>query len=330
MNIVNSPLNVKIYLAELRWYCAWVHRAIEILDKVIEKYKTKIYVNHEIIHNKFIINYYEKKWIIFWEKLEKIPEESIMIFSAHGVWPEYVKKVKEKKIRYIDASCPLVTKVHNEAKKFLEDWYEIIYIWKKWHQEAEWLKEENENKIHIIWNIQDLNNLSTEGFSPLALLTQTTLSVTETKDLIDKIKIKFPDIILPKAKDICYATTNRQDAVIKICEKDLDLLIIIGSQNSSNSNKLKNIWEKLNIKSILIDSYKEIDITVLEKIFKNKNNLSTGGFNPLNVWISSWASAPDILVKEVLDFLKNNYNTEIEIIKTVKEKMVFPINLELK
>jgi len=317
-------MNIKIYLAELRWYCAGVERAIQILEEAIKKYGTPIYVNHEIIHNKFVINYFEKKWVIFEDNLEKISEDSIMIFSAHWVWPEFVKKVKEKNIKYIDASCPLVVKVHNEAKLFLEKWYEIIYIWKNGHQEAEWVKEEEKNKIHIIWNEEELKEIKIKNNKKIALLTQTTLSVTDTKELIDKIKMKFPEIVLPKAKDICYATTNRQSAVKKICEKDLDLLIIIGSQNSSNSNKLKNIWDKLNIKSILIDSYKEIENSPIISFLKSNENKT------LNIWISSWASAPEILIKELLDFFKNNYNTEVEIVKTVKENMVFPINLELK
>jgi 4-hydroxy-3-methylbut-2-enyl diphosphate reductase len=319
-----------------RGYCAGVNRAIEILDKVLKQYKKWIYVNHEIIHNKFIINYYEKKWIIFWEDLDKIPEGSFIIFSAHWVWPEFIKKVKEKKLKYIDASCPLVIKVHIEARKFLDAWYEIIYIWKEWHQEAEWVKEEWKDRIYIIQNEKELDNLKLSSFSikgstegdglwkviPLALLTQTTLSTIETKSLIEKVKEKFPEIVLPKAEDICYATTNRQNSVLKICKENIDLLIIIGSKNSSNSSKLKEIWEKLNIKSLLIDSYKEIDINVLEKIYSEKQNV--------RIWISSWASAPEHLVQEVLEFFKNIWKTEIKEIKTVEEKMVFPSNIELK
>ncbi|MDQ7009932.1 MAG: 4-hydroxy-3-methylbut-2-enyl diphosphate reductase [Candidatus Gracilibacteria bacterium] len=317
-------MNIKIYLAELRGYCAGVHRAIDILNKAIEQFPTPIYVNHEIIHNKYIINYYEKKGIIFGEDLKNIPENSIMIMSAHGVGPEYIKKVKEKNIKYIDASCPLVVKVHNEAKKFLSEGYEIIYIGKKGHQEAEGVKEEDKNKINIISNIEDLNNLSTEGFSSLALLTQTTLSVNETKDLISKITEKYPEIILPKAKDICYATTNRQEAVEKICEKQLDLLIIIGSKNSSNSTKLKEIGEKKGIKSILIDSSEDIFNSPIIPFHKGDEH------KKINIGISSGASVPEILVKEVLDFFKNNYNTEIEIVKTIEENIIFPSNLELK
>ena len=321
-------MDIKIYLAELRWYCAGVHRAIKILDKAIKQFPTPIYVNHEIIHNKFIINYYEKKWIIFGEKLKDIPENSIMIFSAHWVGPKFIKKLQNKNIKYIDASCPLVIKVHSEAKMFLKKWYDIIYIWKRGHQEAEWVKEEDKHRIHIIWNQEDLKNIKIDN-EKIALLTQTTLSIDDTKILIEIVKSKFPNIELPKIKDICFATTNRQEAVKKICENNLDLLIIIGSQNSSNSNKLKQIWEKLNINSILIDSYKEIDITILKNIYKNKNSLTTENFSlsSLNIWISSWASAPDKLVKEVIEYLKSIWNTQIEIIKTVEEKMIFPSNL---
>lgn len=317
-------MEIEILLASPRGYCAGVNRAIEILDKVLKHYKTTIYVNHEIIHNKFIINYYEKKGVIFWEDLEKIPNNSVMIFSAHWVWPDFIKKVEEKKLQCIDASCPLVTKVHIEARKFLSEWYEIIYIWKKWHQEADSLKEEWDDKIHIIENEKQLEKFVSN--KKLALLTQTTLSTIETKDLIEKVKNKFPEIVLPKKDDICYATTNRQNAVMKICENEIDLLIIIGSKNSSNCTKLKNIWENKNIKSLLIDSYKEIDITKLEEIYNEKwqNN------NILKIWISSGASAPEHLVQEVLDYFKKVWKTNIIEIKTVDEKMIFPTNLQLK
>ena len=345
-------MDIKVYLAEPRWYCAGVNRAIEILEKSIELYKTPIYVNHEIIHNKFIINYFEKKWVIFWEDLDKIPENSLMIMSAHWVGPEFIKKVKNRNIKYIDASCPLVTKVHLEARKFLNEWYEIIYIWKKWHQEAEWLKEEWQNKIHIIWNEKDLKKLDLSSFSikgspegdgllrvkPLALLTQTTLSIIETQKLIEKVKEQFPQIVLPKKEDICYATTNRQKTVLKICKKNIDLLIIIGSKNSSNSNKLKNIWEKNNIKTILIDSYKEIDKKLLNNPSafqaaspsRGTKAFNTKGSKSIKIWISSWASAPEILVEELIDFLKSIWKVSIEKIKTIEEKMNFPINLEIK
>jgi 4-hydroxy-3-methylbut-2-enyl diphosphate reductase len=313
-------MNIEILLASPRGYCAGVIRAIDILNKVLKEHKTPIYVNHEIIHNKFIINFYEKKWIIFWEDISKIPENSLIIFSAHWIWPEFIKNVKKRKLRYIDASCPLVTKVHIKAKKYLSDWYEVIYIWKKWHQEAESLKEEWSDKIHIVQNEEELQKF--ENNEKLALLTQTTLSTIETKNLIEKIKNKFPEIILPKSEDICYATTNRQNAVMEICKNNIDLLIIIGSKNSSNSNKLKNIWEKLNITSLLIDSYKEIDINVLEYIFTDKIEFK--------IWISSWASAPEHLVQEVLDFFKQIWNIKINTIKTVEEKMIFSSNFDIR
>ncbi len=318
-------MKIKILLASPRGYCAGVNRAIEILNKVLKLYPSPIYVNHEIIHNKFIINFYKKKWIIFWENLDKMPEKSLIIFSAHWVWPKFIERVKKRKLKYIDASCPLVTKVHLEAKNFLKNWYEIIYIWKEGHQEAEWVKEENLEKIHIIWSENDLEKININQNSKLALLTQTTLSTLETKKLIEKIKNKFPKIVLPKASDICYATTNRQKTVREICEKNIDLLIIVGSKNSSNSNKLKNIWEEFWVKSLLIDSYKEIDFSVLEKIYKNKSWLSTEGFNPLilKIWISSGASAPDILVKELLEFFKNKWKVLVKNFQNIEEKMFF-------
>lgn len=316
-------MSINLFLASPRWYCAWVNRAIEILNLTLKKYWNPIYVNHEIVHNKFIVNYFEKKWVIFWEKLENIEKWNILVFSAHWVWPEFIKKVKEQWIKYIDASCPLVSKVHNEAKKFIKEWFEIIYIWQKNHQEAIWIKEENKEKIHIISNLSDLEyfNKNFNKNNKLALLTQTTLSIDETKLLIEEIKNIFPNIVLPKISDICYATTNRQEAIKELC-KTVDILFIVGSKSSSNSSKLKELWEKNKIPSFLIDSYKEINQENLEKLIKEKW--------VLNIWLSWWASAPEKLIKEVIDFFISKWCKNIEEIKIVDENMHFPSNIELQ
>lgn len=309
---------IKLFLASPRWYCAWVKRAVDIVHLTLKKYWVPLYVNHEIIHNKFIINLFEKKWVIFWERIENIKKWGRIIFSAHWVWPRFIEKVKKQWLDFIDATCPLVIKVHNEAKRFISNWYEIIYIGKKDHQEAIWVKEECEEKIHIISNLTDLENLKS-NFSKnmkLALLTQTTLSIDETKILIDEIKNIFPDITLPISSDICYATTNRQEAIKKLCEK-VDILFIVWSKNSSNSLKLKEIWEKKDIPSFLIDSYEEIDENIIKTILNKKWKI--------NIWLSWWASAPEDLVQEVIKFFISKWEVSIEEVKTIEENISFAI-----
>lgn len=301
-------MNINIHLASPRGFCAGVTRAIDILHKALKQYGSPLYVNHEIIHNKYIINYFEKKWVVFEDDLEKVPSWVIMIFSAHWVGPQFIQQVRDKQIQFIDASCPLVIKVHNEALNFIKKECKIIYIGSKKHQEALGVKEEAPKDIFIISNEEDLDNLQFAENEKLALLTQTTLSIDDTKGLIEATKMKFPQVVLPKASDICYATTNRQNAVKSLCE-DIDLLIIVWSKNSSNSNKLKKIGENNGITSILIDSYDEIDDNLL--------------FEDIKIWISSWASAPDKLVQWVINYLKEKgWNIHKEIIE-IEENMNF-------
>ena len=313
-------MKIKVLLAAPRWYCAGVNRAIQIVDKAIVDYGTPLYVNHEIIHNKYIISHFENKGVIFWEKVENIDAWNIIVFSAHWIWPEFVSRVRKQWLQFIDASCPLVVKVHNEAQKFLSEWYEIIYIWKKWHQEAEWIKEESREHIHIISNATDLENINFWAEQKVALLTQTTLSVSETEKLIEDVKKKFPNVVLPKAWDICYATTNRQKAVHTIC-KTADMLIVVGSKNSSNSSKLQHIWEEYNIESLLIDSYKELDGNVLETLAQGKETLT--------IAVSGWASAPEKLIQELIKYLESIWDVEIEEVTVAEEKIVFPSKLIL-
>ena len=310
---------LNIYLASPRWFCAWVHRAINILNGALEKYGAPLFVNHEIIHNKIIVDFYKKKWVIFEENLEKISAWSIMIFSAHWVSPKYVKQVKEKWLKYIDASCPLVLKVHNEAKDYLSKWYKIIYIWQKKHQEALWLLWEDKQNIFIVENKSDVDELLDKFKNEkLALLTQTTLSVSDKQELENYIFTKFKNIEKPQASDICFATTNRQNAVLEMLKSnDIDWLIIVGSKNSSNSNKLKNIWDKIWIKSVLIDKYEDLDYDFLKWV--------------KNLWISSGASVSHELVMDLIKKLEKYNNAKfIEEIKVAQEKIDFSFDLELK
>jgi 4-hydroxy-3-methylbut-2-enyl diphosphate reductase len=310
---------INIYLASPRWFCAWVHRAINILNGALEKYGAPLFVNHEIIHNKIIVEFFKKKWVIFENNLDKIPTNSIMIFSAHWVSPKYVEEVKNKWLKYIDASCPLVLKVHTEAQNYLKKWYKIIYIWQKKHQEAIWILWEWEDNIFIVENKDDIDLLYDKlKNEKLALLTQTTLSVSDKIELEKYIFSKFKNIEKPSTSDICFATTNRQNAVKKMLEENqINALIIVWSKNSSNSNKLKNIWEKFWIKSLLVDKFEDIEKWFFDWI--------------KNLWISSWASVSHNLVEDLIKKIEKNFDAKlIEEIKVIKEKIDFSFDLELK
>jgi 4-hydroxy-3-methylbut-2-en-1-yl diphosphate reductase len=303
-----------ILLASPRWYCAGVDRAIGMLDDILEAYGAPVYVNHEIVHNKLIVSYFEKKWVIFSDDLDVIPSGSIMVFSAHGVAPSFVREAKSRWLRCIDASCPLVIKVHNEAKKFISEGYKIIYIGKKDHQEAIGVADNDLENIYVVGNKQEADKLDFEAGQKLALLNQTTLSVDDTKDLINYISKLYPEIRLPGFSDICYATTNRQE-VVKILVKEVDALIIVWSENSSNSVKLRLIGEKAGIPSILVDSKEELPLNFLKWVKK--------------VGISSGASAPDSLVMSLIEHLKSLGGVFEKEIITKEEKMIFPYKIEL-
>ena len=307
-------MNFNILLASPRGYCAWVDRAIGMLDDILDMYGAPIYVNHEIVHNKFIVNYFERKGVIFSDDLEAIPENSIMVFSDHGVAPSFVKAANDKWLRTIDASCPLVIKVHNEAKKFIRDGYKIIYIWKRNHQEAIWVRDNDLENITVVWNKDEVDELQYDAWQKLAVLNQTTLSVDDTKDVIAYVQEKFPQVELPGFSDICYATTNRQEAVKELV-KEVDVLIIVGSKNSSNSTKLALIWERASLPSLLIDTPDEIPEDFLKWV--------------KNIWISSGASVPDSLVQDVIKHLESIWGKFVKEIITKEEKMIFPYKIEL-
>ena len=336
-----------IYLASPRWYCAGVDRAIGMLDDIIKMYpeEKNIYVNHEIVHNKFIVSYFERKGVIFSDNLEEIPPSSIMVFSAHGVAPSFVQAAKEKGLRCVDASCPLVIKVHNEAKKFIAEWYKIIYIGKKNHQEAIGVADNDLENIFIVGNKEEADTLDFPAWQKLALLNQTTLSVDDTKELINYICKKYPDIQLPGFSDICYATTNRQEAVKEII-KLADALIIVGSENSSNSQKLKLIGERAWKPSILIDNKNELSDAFLDSAKKafevsqkqkiqEREDISESddeiwSFSEIfSIGISSWASAPDNLVQELIEYLKEKWGVLKKEIVTKEEKMIFPYTIDV-
>ena len=306
---------ININLANPRGFCAGVDRAIMIVEKALEKFGAPIYVRHEVVHNKYVIDDLKKKGAIFVEEIEEIPEGSHVIYSAHGVSKKIREKSKKFNLIPIDATCPLVTKVHNEVNKMYDENFHIIMIGHQGHPEVEGtmgqIEENSPNaRIHLIESLKDIDQLNINKDRKISYVSQTTLSVDDTKQIIDALKIKFPHIKGPNGSDICYATQNRQDA-IKLMIQDHDLIIIVGSKNSSNSNRLVEIARQNNVDSFLIDNPDDIDFEVL----RDKKNIG----------ISAGASAPEILIKKIIKKISKTYPIQIKELKGIQENVIFKL-----
>ena len=304
---------VKVYLASPRGFCAGVDRAIEIVKKSLKKYGSPVYVRHEIVHNKHVVESLKKIGAIFVEELDEIKDKSRpVIFSAHGVPKSVPEQAESLKMNYIDATCPLVSKVHREAENLNKKGDHILLIGHRNHPEVIGTMGQIEiGGIDLIENIEDARNYKNKSNRELAYVTQTTLSVDDTKDIIAELKRKFPEIKEPKKDDICYATTNRQSAVKKIANF-CDMFFVIGSRNSSNSVRLVEVAKKSGCEnSFLIHSESDIP-------FDKIDGCKTIG-------ISSGASAPEILVEEFINNLKKKYHIEIENTEVIKEDVTFKI-----
>ena len=305
--------NLKILLASPRGFCAGVDRAIEIVKKSLDKYGSPVYVRHEIVHNKHVVDSLKKIGAIFVEELEEIKDKTRpVIFSAHGVPKTVPKEASNLNMTYVDATCPLVSKVHREAENLYKNGLHILLIGHKNHPEVVGTMGQLSNDcIDLIENVEDAEKYSKKNGSKLAYITQTTLSVDDTREIIDVLKRKFPEIIEPKKEDICYATTNRQSAVKKIA-KNCDMFFVIGSRNSSNSVRLVEVAKNNGCdKSELIHSESKVPI---DKIANCKT-----------IGISSGASAPEILVEEFIKELKKEFTLEIEEVEIIKENITFKI-----
>ena len=304
---------IQIALANPRGFCAGVDRAIEIVENALEKYGKPIYVRNEVVHNKYVIESLKQKGAVFVNDLKQVPENSFLIFSAHGV----SKKVKADSLNYhlksIDATCPLVTKVHKEVNRYLSEDFEILMIGHNGHPEVEGTlgqEADSKGKMHLIESLEDAKNIAIKNPNKLAFVTQTTLSLDETKEIISFLKQRFPNIQGPKADDICYATQNRQDAV-KESLHAADLLLVVGSKNSSNSNRLKELGDKNNIESYLIDDMNEFNPQWLD----NKNK----------VLITAGASAPEALTQMLIHTIKIHNQIEIKEIDGIEENIIFKL-----
>jgi 4-hydroxy-3-methylbut-2-enyl diphosphate reductase len=309
---------LKIYLASPRGFCAGVDRAIEIVNKALKKYGSPVYVRHEIVHNKQVVEDLKKRGAIFVEELSEIEDISRpVIFSAHGVPKRVPAEAKLKNLSFIDATCPLVSKVHRESEMHFKNGYDIILIGHKNHPEViGTMGQLPKGSIRLIENVNDVDFLDAKSFNkPLAYITQTTLSVDDTSEIIDLLKKKFPKIKSPIKEDICYATTNRQKAVKKIAP-DCDMVFIIGSRNSSNSVRLVEVAKKAGCeKSTLMHFGKELPIEEIKKCKK--------------IGISSGASAPERLVQDLINEIKRDCNVLIEEVIVAEEKVIFKLPKEL-
>ena len=290
----------QIKLANPRGFCAGVDRAIDIVNKALEIYGAPVYVKHEVVHNKVVVEDLRARGAIFIEEIDEIPDDSLVIFSAHGVSSEVEESTKARNLNFFDATCPLVTKVHMEVKKHAKANKDIILIGHEGHPEVEGtmgrhINAENSSS-YLVQDEVDATNIQVKNSKSLALVTQTTLSVDETISIIEILKKRFPKIEVPKKDDICYATQNRQDAVKQLALES-DYIIVVGSKNSSNSNRLKELAEKCGCKSILIDEFSDLDLEDLQKFE--------------NIAITAGASAPESRVMEIAKSLENYFDARL-------------------
>ncbi len=303
---------MEIYLAKTQGFCAGVASAIDIVELALNTYGTPLYVYHDIVHNTSVVHDMKNRGVVFVEDLNDVPEGSRIIFSAHGVPPTLIEEARNRKLKFVDATCPLVTKVHKEAVKFSGQEVDTVLIGHLGHQEligtAGYVKP---NLLHIIENEGDVDKLTIDADKTVAYITQTTLSVDETKSIIEKLKRKFPKLIGPPRSDICYATQNRQDA-IKELASFCDVIIICGSPHSSNSNRLRETGAQLGIESYIIDTASELDCRILDK--KTKVGLSSG------------ASVPRHLVDEIINKIKTHTpNAIVHEFVNPEKNIVFPV-----
>ncbi len=303
---------IHITLAEPRGFCAGVDRAIAIVEKALEKYGAPIYVRHEVVHNEFVIENLKRKGAIFVDDMEVIPKGSHVIYSAHGVSKLVRKKASDFNLVPIDATCPLVTKVHKEVIQQNKKGHIIIMIGHEGHPEVDGTmgQVDDNDKTFLVQNLGDIDRLKIKNTKKISYVTQTTLSIDETKEIINKLKTKYPNISGPNKSDICYATQNRQDA-IKSLIKDKELIIVVGSSNSSNSSRLAELAKQEGVESVLVGNIESFDLSIL--------------LNKKKIGITAGASAPEILVKNLIKKIKSNYDVLIDEMNGIEENIIFKL-----
>ncbi len=305
----------EIVLAEPRGFCAGVDRAIEIVEKALQKFGAPIYVRHEIVHNTYVVNDLKAKGAVFIEELDDVPPGATLVFSAHGVSRAVHDDAHRRGFQIFDATCPLVTKVHVEVAKLHKEGYEFIMIGHKGHPEVEGTMGQLDSGIHLVEDVADVARVMPTQTAKLAVVTQTTLSVDDAAEIAAAVRARFPQARSPKQQDICYATQNRQDAV-KIMSPQVDLMIVVGSPTSSNSNRLAELARKLGVESYMVDSADELQSGWLE--------------GKQSVGLTAGASAPEILVKEVIDRIKAMGAVSVRKMNGIEETLKFPLPKGLK
>ena len=305
----------EIILAEPRGFCAGVDRAIEIVERALGKFGAPIYVRHEIVHNTYVVNELKEKGAVFIEDLDDVPVGATLVFSAHGVSKATEREAEERGFRIFDATCPLVTKVHVEVAKLNKEGYEFIMIGHKGHPEVEGTMGQLDSGIHLVEDVADVARIQPAQTDKLAVVTQTTLSVDDAAEISAAVKARFPNVRAPKQQDICYATQNRQDAV-KIMSPQVDILIVVGSPTSSNSNRLRELAAKLGTEAYMVDDATELK----PEWFEGKSR----------VGLTAGASAPEILVKQVIDRIKALGAVSVRKMAGIEETLKFPLPKGLK
>lgn len=306
---------MRVLLASPRGFCAGVNMAIEALELALKTLPTPIYVYHEIVHNKYVVDSFRDRGVVFVDEIAEVPEGATLLFSAHGVSPEIRQLAKQRQLRAIDATCPLVTKVHLEAIKYASQGFTIFLIGHEGHDEVIGTMGEAPEAIVLVESPEDVDDLQVADEAKLAYLTQTTLSVDDANRIIDRLRARFPQIAAPPKADICYATQNRQEAV-SVLASEADLTLVLGSQNSSNSQRLAELSRERGIASHLIDGPEDIDGSWFEGVE--------------TVLITAGASAPEVVVEAVLDLLKEKFDATIEPRTLREEDVSFPLPRELR
>lgn len=305
---------MRIILAQPRGFCAGVDRAVEIVERALELYGAPVYVRHEIVHNRYVVENLKEKGAVFVQELDEIPDGAITVFSAHGVSEKVEETARLRALPVIDATCPLVTKVHKEAQRSESDGRQIILIGHAGHPEVEGTSGRVKQGVLLVSDIEDVAALEVEDPEKLAYVTQTTLSVNDTREIIEALKQRFPSIKGPELRDICYATQNRQDAVEKLAEH-IEVLLVVGAQNSSNSNRLRDLGEERGVPSYLISQASDIESVWLER--------------KKTVGITAGASAPEDLVQQVVSHLQRCYGGVVETMDGIIEKTRFKLPNEV-
>ncbi len=305
---------MRVVLAQPRGVCAGVERAIAIVERALEIYGPPVYVRHEIVHNKNVVEDLRAKGAHFVDELDERPDGASTVFSAHGVAKAVADEAASRGLPVIDATCPLVAKVHKEAQKYEQSGHEVILIGHEGHPEVEGTRGRVNGGVHLVSTVGDVARLEVKNPAKVSYVTQTTLSVDDTREVIDALKTRFPGILGPDVRDICYATQNRQQAIRELA-REVDLILVIGSNNSSNSNRLREIGEEADVPTFLIDDPESIDPAWLAGVE--------------TVGLTAGASAPEILVRRVVDHLREMGDTVVEQLDGVEERVHFKMPVEL-